>query len=125
MTMVQRLLLGVIAVLGVTSALQLWFAMGSALSQFGIAPLNLVGRQTVRADMAGLFLSIGLFSAMAAWKQSPAWALGAAVVTGAALAGRLVGLVIDGVGPGVWPPVAIEVAFIAVLLWARRSWKAG
>lgn len=122
MKLVQRILVGLIGVLTVLVALRLWFAMDGALSQFGIAPLNLVGRQTVRADMAGLFMSIGVFSLMAAWKQSRTWALGALVVTGAAIAGRLVGVLIDGAGAGVWPPVVIEAVIIAILVWVRRSW---
>jgi hypothetical protein len=123
MALVQRILVGLIGALSVLTAMRLWFAMDSALTQFGVSPLNQVGRQTVRADMGGLFLGIGLFCVMAAWKQSRTWALGALVVTGAAIAGRLAGVLIDGAGAGVWPPIEVEAVVIAVLLWVRSSWK--
>lgn len=124
MALVQRILVGLIGAIAILVAMRLWFAMDATLTQFGVSPLNLVGRQSVRADMGGLFLGIGLFCSMAAWKQSRTWALGALVVTGAAIAGRIAGVLIDGTGAGVWPPIVIEAVIIAVLLWVRSSWKA-
>jgi hypothetical protein len=123
MQLVHRILLALAGVVSILTALRLWFAMGAMLTQFGIAPLNLVGRQTVRADMGGLFLGIGVFAVMAAWKRSAAWAFGGMVLTLGAIAGRFAGVLTDGAGPGVWPPIIVEAVIIALFAQAWRNWK--
>ncbi len=123
MKLIQRLLVGLIGIASLLITTRLWLAQDTALGQFGITTLNQVGRQTVRADMAGLFCSIGVFAILAAWKTSRAWAFAALVVTSCALLGRFIGVITDGTGPGVLGPIGVEVVSIAILLWVRQSWK--
>jgi hypothetical protein len=99
--------------------------MEALVAQLGISPTGLVARATVRADIAGLFGSIGLFALMAALRESRAWALGALAMTSVAIVGRLVGVVLDGSGPGVWFPIIVEAVMILLLLAARQFWRPG
>jgi glycosyltransferase involved in cell wall biosynthesis len=124
MRQIVRLLVGLIGAASLLAALTFWLNMEALLKGFGIEPVGLVGRATVRADMAGLFLTIAVMALMAAWKRSRMWALGALVPIIAAIAGRLVGVMIDGTAPEIWPPIMIEAFGIAVLLWARSVWRA-
>lgn len=123
MKLAQRILVGLMGLGSLLITTQLWFAQDTALSPFGITTLNQVGRQTVRADMAGLFCSIGVFALIAAWKTSRTWALGALVLASCAILGRFIGVLTDGAGPGVWGPIGVEAVSIAILLWVRQAWK--
>ena len=123
MKQIARLLVGLIGTASLLMALALWFNMEAFVPQLGIETVSPVGRATVRADIAGLFMGIGIMMVMAAWKSSSAWAYGALVLVGGAIAGRLVGVAADGAGPGIWPPIIVEAVAIAILLWARTVWK--
>ena len=120
---ISRLLVGLIGTVSVLMALALWFNMEAMLPQMGIAPIGALGRATVRADIAGLFMGIGLMMVMAAWKMSRSWAFGALVLVGSAIAGRLVGVLADGGSPEIWPPIIVEAVAILILLWARSIWR--
>jgi hypothetical protein len=122
---VLRLLVGTLGLLFIAIMATLWFNMGALLAQVGITPNGLIGRATVRADIAGLFGSIGLFALMAALRESRAWALGALTMTSVAIVGRLVGIALDGSGPGVWSPIIVEAVLILLLLAARQFWRPG
>jgi hypothetical protein len=123
MKMLVRILVGAMGLLSLFLLLNLWFHMEAVTGGLGITVEGLVGRATVRADIGGLFGGIGVFSLMAAWKQSRMWALGALVVISTAILGRLIGVLVDGSGPGVWGPIGVEVVMIGVLLWARQVWR--
>ena len=120
---ISRLLVGLIGTVSVLMALALWFNMEAMLPQMGISATGTLGRATVRADIAGLFMGIGLMMTMAAWKMSRSWAFGALVLVGSAIAGRLVGVLVDGGSPEIWPPIIVEAVAILILLWARSIWR--
>jgi hypothetical protein len=125
MNSLARALVSVIGLLSLATALGLWFAMQGLLPNLGIAPTDLadglVGRATVRADMAGLFAGMGIAMLLAVRHQSRAWTNAVLLFATTAITGRIVSVVMDG-GPAiVWPPIAIEAAVIALLLWFRRG----
>ena len=123
MKMLVRILVGLSGLVALLMMLNLWFHMGSVIGAMGITTEGLVGRASVRADVGGLFGGIGVFALMAVWKQSRTWALGALVLVSLAIAGRFVGVVMDGSGPGVWGPIGVEAFTIAILVWARQAWR--
>jgi hypothetical protein len=45
------------------------------------------------------------------------------VLISTAILGRLIGVLMDGSGPGVWGPIGVEAVMIGVLLWARQVWR--
>jgi hypothetical protein len=123
MKIVLRILVGFSGVVALLMMLNLWFHMGAVTGALGITTEGLVGRATVRADIGGLFGGIAVFCIMAAWKQSRMWASGALVLVSTAILGRLIGVALDGTGPGVWGPIGVEAVMIAILLWARKVWR--
>lgn len=123
MKLIARGLVGLVGALSILTALGLWFNMEASLARMGIEPIGLVGRATVRADIAGLFVGIGVMMLMAAWKSSRSWAFGALVLTSGALAGRILSLLIDGSSAESWPPIVVEAVAVSLLLWARSAWK--
>jgi hypothetical protein len=123
MKRVAQMLVGLLGLGSVAMALSFWFRLGGMATQFGILPQNLTGLATVRADIAGLFLGMGFIMLIAAVHQSRMWSLAAIIMVSAALAGRFVTMAISGTDAGTWPPVAVEVIGIALLLWARNAWS--
>jgi hypothetical protein len=123
MKLLARIIVGLIGIASALAALKLWFDMGPVLAQFGIETKNLAGRATVRADIGGLFMGLGVMSMIAAWQQSRIWALRVMVLAGCALAGRLVTVALDGTGPDTWGPVVVEAVAIVILYWARTVWR--
>lgn len=124
MSLIARILIGLQGLGSAIILLGIWLSP----SQMGkmslmVEPVGLVGNATIRADIGGLFAGLAIMLVMAAWKQSRMWALGALVLAGCALAGRLISVVADGSGPGIWAPIGIEAFAIATLLWARNVWR--
>lgn len=129
MTRLARPIVALMGLMSIGMALALWFAMDGVLPRLGIAPSDLasglVGRATVRADIAGLFGGMGLAMLIAAQRLSRNWTNAVLIFASTAIAGRIVSLILDGAPAVVWPPIAIEAIAIAVLLWFRSSLPAG
>jgi hypothetical protein len=123
MAMVFRILVGVIGLLSLMGVIPHWFRVDSLAAERGISALAVIGRANVRADVGGIFLAIGIFALLAAWQRSRIWAMATIILASSTFAGRWVSLLIDGVGPKVFPPMIIEATVIAILLAAWWSWK--
>jgi hypothetical protein len=123
MAIISRVLVGLIGLASFFSASQHWFALKSIAVERGIEAVGTAGRANVRADIGGIFLAIGAFALLAAWKQSRTWALAALTVITLAFVGRVLSLMIDGSGPGVVPPLILEAVIIAIFAWAAILWK--
>ena len=117
-----RMIVGLQGLVALAIAFGLWFAMDGMIAQLGVSVLDVTGRATVRADMAGLFAGIGVMALMAAWQQSPHWANAVLVLMAVALAGRWATVVMDGIGPNTWLPMILEAVSILILSWARSVW---
>jgi hypothetical protein len=124
MKTVLRALVGLSGLLSILMVLGLWFGMERILPTIGLMTNDLagglVGRATVRADIAGLFGGMGLAMLIAAYRESRAWAGAALLFVSVALAGRLTGLALDGAPAEVIPPIVIE-AFTVALLASYRA----
>ncbi len=70
MTLVPRILVGLIGLLSLLSTAQHWFGIESLPSESGLQAIGDIGRANLRADVGGFFLGIGLFAIIAAWQQS-------------------------------------------------------
>ncbi len=123
MRLLARILVGLFGAMSALIALRFWFDMGPLLGQFGIEAKGIVGRATVRADIGGLFMGMGIMMLLAAWQQSRIWALRVMVVGACALMGRFVSVAMDGSGPDTWGPVIVEMVTLAILYWARTVWR--
>lgn len=128
----KRLARPIVALMGLASigmALALWVGMDGVLPRLGIAPSDLasglVGRATVRADIAGLFGGMGLAMLIAAQRLSRTWTNAVLIFASLAITGRIISLIMDGAPVLVWPPILIEAISIMILLWFRSSLPAG
>ena len=118
----------IVVLMGATSlalTLGLWFGTADVMPKIGLAENDLasglVGRATVRADIAALFGGMGVALLLAGLRKSRAWANVTLVFVSVAIAGRFLSLILDGQSPEVWPPIVIEATIIAVLLWFRQG----
>jgi Domain of unknown function (DUF4345) len=123
MTMVPRILIGLLAALFLFMGLQFWFAQDQATQGFNLVTQDLLARASIRADFGVTFLGIGIMSAMAAWRKSAAYAWGAMLLMAIAFCGRLVSILLEGPAPGGTQPMVVEALGVAILFWGYRSWK--
>ena len=112
-----RVLVGVLGLLSVAMASRIWADPGAAAAQMGLLVNGPLGQATLRADVAGLFAAIGGLSVFGAVKGDGRWLLAPLCLVVAALAGRLLTLVLAGFTPEQAPPILIEV-LIALILGA-------
>ncbi|MCA6256394.1 MAG: hypothetical protein IM665_15215 [Phenylobacterium sp.] len=109
--------MGVLGLLSVAMAARIWADPGAAAAQMGLLVNGPLGQATLRADVAGLFAAIGGLSVFGAVKGDGRWLLAPLCLVVAALAGRLLTLVLAGFTPEQAPPILIEV-LIALILGA-------
>jgi hypothetical protein len=125
MVIIPRILVGVAALGSLILALGLWLGQEQVIPALGIATTDLagglVGRATVRADIAGLFGGMGICMLIAVIRQSVQWVNAVLVFVGVAITGRFIGLVMDGGGDAVIQPIIVEAATIGLLLWLRAG----
>lgn len=125
MVIIPRILVGVAALGSLILALGLWLGQEQVIPALGIATTDLagglVGRATVRADIAGLFGGMGICMLIAVIRQSVQWVNAVLVFVGVAITGRFIGLVMDGGGEAVIQPIIVEAVTIGLLLWLRAG----
>lgn len=125
MAIIPRILLGLAALGSLILALGLWFGQEQVIPALGIATTDLaggiVGRATVRADIAGLFGGMGICMMLAVIRQNVQWVNATLVFVLVAIAGRFIGLAVDGGGAAAIQPIIVEAVIIGLLLWLRAG----
>ena len=123
MIIVTRILIGALGGLFGLLALGFWFDTETAAANMGISSLDIVGQATVRADIAGFFaISAGL-SLFAAIRGNAGYLWPVMLLMGAAFFGRLLTILINGMGPDAVMPMIVELITIALILYAQRTWN--
>jgi hypothetical protein len=89
-------------------------------AQFDITPIGSQGLATIRADFPGFFLTGGGFALWGAWMRYAEELRVPIVLLSIALFGRLVSLILDGVGPSALPPMILEAIMIGILVAGMR-----
>ena len=87
---------------------------------FSIAPAGLPGVSTVRGDLGGMFVSVGLFAGLGLRRGAYRSLHTAATIVGAVAFGRLIGFAFDGAPIATVVPFVAELVFIAVLLFGAQ-----
>ena len=118
---IVRGLVGVAGLLGLLVAARLLMQPEATGLKLGLTPVGSLGLATLRADVAGFFAVTGGLSLFAAWKNDRALVLAPLLLIGAALAGRFITLVAQGVSPELVPPMVIEATLLVLLAFARRT----
>ena len=123
MILFSRALVALIGTLSLLSVFQHWFAVETLVDARGIQTIGAIGAANIRADIGGLFLAIGVFAFVAAWKRSTTWLLATWLLPALALLGRFVSLGIDGISPRVIEPMVIEAIVLTILGAVYVYWK--
>lgn len=118
-----RVLVGVLGLLSVAMAARIWVDPSAAAAQMGLLVNGALGQATLRADVAGLFAAIGGLSVFGAAKGDGRWLLAPLCLVVAALAGRLLNLVLAGFTVEQAPPILVEVLIVLILGAAFRALK--
>lgn len=119
MQMIARILVGVAGLLGVFVALRIWMAPEEIATQLGLQAVGPFGLATIRADVAGFFAAGGGLSLYAAIRNHAGWLTAPIVLIGVALTGRLLTAALSGFTNEMIPPIAIEGALLAILVFGR------
>jgi hypothetical protein len=122
MAMLFRVLVAVLGLLSILTALPHWFSVEGLAAERGIQALEAVGRANVRADVGGIFLTIGIFALLAAWNQNRTWLIATIIAVASALFGRFISFGLDGIEARVIEPVIIEAVVLAILVGAWFNW---
>lgn len=120
MTMVLRVVVGVVGFLGLLIAARMWMAPVELAAQMGVAPAGPLGVATIRADMGGFFGGAGVLALIAAFRGGGGLLIAPLVLVGIALSGRILTLVLDGFTQDMGPPMAIEAVLLVVF---AAGWK--
>ena len=121
MTLLARILVGLVAAFFLVWGMRFFFTPDAIAMEFAIAPSGAPGLSTVRGDLGGLFVAVGVFATMGLRRGSYRSLYTAATIIAAIAFGRILGFVFDGVPIGSIVPFAAELFFIAVLLFGARQ----
>ena len=99
----------------------IWLRAESAGLQLGLRATAVTGDATLRATVAGFFGAGGLLALGAAIRNEARYAGAVIVLLATALAGRAVDVVLRGYAQALLPSMLVEVALIALLLFAYRN----
>lgn len=119
MQMIARVLVGVAGLLGLLVALRFWMAPEDVAAQLGVQASGPLGIASIRADIAGFFAAGGGFSLVAAIRNRAGLLTAPIVLIGLALTGRFLTLALNGISNDMIPPLAIEAALLAILIFGR------
>lgn len=127
MSKALQIIIGILAALTLLQAL--WMAFDPQMTQaaMGIEATNgnLLGLSSLRADVAGLFLGLGVMLALGLWQRNSTWFLAVALLMGTIAFGRLVGFVADGVTGMAVTNFVIEIVVIGLMWLAHRQLSEG
>ena len=92
---------------------------------FGLAAEGALGRASLRADLGAFFSMTGLLCIAAGLRNEARLMTGPLLLILIALLARIISLLADGAGPGVYPPIAVEAGLLALFALARFRLGAG
>jgi uncharacterized membrane protein (UPF0136 family) len=121
--LISRCFVGLIGLMSLLALNAHWLRVDALAAERGIQAVGLIGAANIRADVGGLFLAIGLFALVAAWKRSQTWLLATILLPSCALLGRFVSLALDGYDPRMLQPIIVELVVIGLLTSIFFYWR--
>jgi hypothetical protein len=115
-----RVLIGLVGILALLVSARLWIAPAKVGAVLGLVSDGLTGTATLRADVAGFFAGLGLFSLLAALREDRLLVVVPLALVGLALAGRLLNAVLLGLSSQQHASLAIEAALVVLFLAGLR-----
>ena len=120
MTALVRVLVGLVALFFVVFSARFLFTPEAIAAEFAILPAGVPGLATVRADLGGAFLAVGIFSILGLAQRARPWLYAAAIVVGTIASCRIVGFALDGLNRVTAAPFVVELVMVAILLVGAR-----
>ena len=117
MKWLARILVGLVAAFFFVWGLRFYFSPDEMAAEFFIAASGATGLSTVRGDLGGLFVGVGLLAGAGLRRGSYRLLYTAATVIGAVAFGRFVGFAFDGTPMTSVVPFVAELVFVAILLF--------
>jgi hypothetical protein len=118
--MVQKVLVGVVAVLFALLGVRWMFMPASVAVDLGIVLGSAEALNTARGDLGGMFLAAAGLCALGLRTGDGRWLQAVAALVGCVALGRLVGIALDGFSPTAGMSIAVELVMVAILLSAAR-----
>ncbi|MAB14948.1 DUF4345 family protein [Parvibaculum sp.] len=87
----------------------------------GIGALTPLGLNALRADLGAFFLASAIASALALFAGRASWMWGVACLYGLAVAGRFLGILVDGAPEGIAQPVTVELVLVVLSVFGART----
>jgi hypothetical protein len=121
MRRISRLMVGLVGLLAVLGAVQVWVAPAAFAGRLGLSAVDSLGLATLRADIGGFFGVAGALALAAALRDRRSLLIAPLIALAIALVGRLVTLAIAGYSPNMLPPIIVEAVLLAILALGRRG----
>ena len=115
MTLLARILVGLVAVFFLVWGLRFYFSPDAMAASFSIAPSGVPGLSTVRGDLGGMFVAVGVLAAAGLRRGSHRLLYTAATIIGFAFDGTPMTSVV---------PFVAELVFVAILLFGALRLRA-
>ncbi|MGX1198842.1 DUF4345 family protein [Parvibaculum sp. MBR-TMA-1.3b-4.2] len=87
----------------------------------GIGALTPLGLNALRADLGAFFLASAIASALALIAGRASWMWGVACLYGLAVAGRFLGILVDGAPEGIAQPVTVELVLVVLSVFGAKT----
>ena len=120
MRVLAQILVGLVAAFFLVWGLRFFFTPDAMAAAFSIAPSGIPGVSTVRGDLGGMFVAVGLFAALGLRRGNYRLLHAAATIVGAVAFGRVIGFAFDGTPMTTVVPFVAELVFIAMLLFGAH-----
>ncbi|WP_416908641.1 MAG: DUF4345 family protein [Polymorphobacter sp.] len=124
MRQIMRITVGLLGLFNLAIGLAFLIAPAAPAEAFFLAPQGTQGLATLRADMPGFFITAASFALLGAWRADPRPLAVPLAMLAIALTGRSLSLALDGAPDTAFPPMIAEAVMIAILLTARRAFRA-
>ena len=115
-----RILVGAVGGLGLLAAVMFLLGTEPAAAKFGLQPVGPLGLASLRADLFGLFATVGVLSLLGAVRNRGDLLLAPLILIGLALSGRTISLLMTGPAPDLIPPMVVEAVLIGILALGHR-----
>ena len=127
MSKAMQVVIGILAALVLLQAVWMVFDPQVAETAMGIEATdgNLLGLSTLRGDLGGLFLGLGVMLALGLWTRDSTWFLAVGALMATIMFGRLVGFAMDGLTGMAAANFVIEIIVVGLMWLAHRQLSQG
>lgn len=125
MRIILRGLVGLISLLMLAIAVSVWADPVKFPASLGLAPMDALGRATMRADLGAFFAVVGGFGLLGAVRDSRRLMTAPLALSALALAARGFTAAVEGFEPQMAQPMVVETVMVLLYGAGRRVFRNG